>query len=107
MLGKGIMFELFAPYSQEENGIAEQKSRTLMEYVRGTIIRGGITDELWPEILLAITHTSNLLPTLSLYNVSLFETSAQSLPNLQHLRILGSKVYVFIHEEERNAKSAK
>lgn len=107
MLAKGINFEPSAPYSQEENGIAERKGRTLMERVRCTIIGGGIPDELWPEILLAITHISNLLPTSSLNGVSPFEASAQSLPNLQHLRILGSTVYVFIHEEERNAKSAK
>ena len=75
--------------------------------MRRTIIGKGIPDELWPEILLAITYISNLLPTSSLHGVSTFEASAQSLPNLQHLRILGSTIYVFIYEEERNAKSAK
>ena len=68
---------------------------------------GGIPDEFWPEILQAITHISYLLPTLSLHGVSSFDASAQSLPNLQHLRILESTVYVFIYEEERNTKSAK
>ena len=101
------MFKSSAPYSQEENGIAERKSRTLMERVRCTIIREEIPDELWPEILLAITHISNLLPTSSLHSISPFEASAQSLPNLQHLRILGLTVYIFIYEEEGNAKSAK
>ncbi len=107
MLAKGITFKPSAPHSQEKNGIAEQKGRTLMERMRCTIIGGGILDELWPEILLAITHISNLLLTSSLHGLSPFEALAQSLPNLQHLRILGSTVYVFIHEEERNAKSAK
>lgn len=50
MLANGITFKPSAPYSQEENGIAERKGRTLMERVRCTIIGGGIPDELWPEI---------------------------------------------------------
>lgn len=107
MLAKGILFEPSAPYSQEENGISEQKGRTLMERVQATIIAGGIPDELWPEVLLAITHVSNLLPTTALNGRSPFEASSHSLPNLDHLRVLGSTVYVFIHEEERKAKSAK
>ena len=107
MLAKGIMFEPSAPYFQEENGIAERKGRTLMERVRCTIIGGGIPDNLWPEILLAITHVSNLLPTSSLKGQSPFKASFKRLPNLEHLRILGSTVYVFIHEEEQKAKSTK
>ncbi len=101
------MFEPSTPYPQEENGIAERKGRTLMERVRCIIIGGGIPDNLWPEILLAITHVSNLLPTSSLKGQSPFEASFKRLPNLEHLHILGSTVYVFIHEEEQKAKSTK
>lgn len=54
-----------------------------------------------------MTHVPNLLPTTALNGRSPFEASTQSLPNLQHLRVLGSTVYVSIHEEERSAKSAK
>ena len=107
MLAKSITFEPSAPYSQQENGIAERKGRTLMECVRCTIIGGGIPDKLWPKILLAITHISNLLLTSSLHGLSPFEALGQSVSNLQHLHILRSTIYVFIHEEERNAKSAK
>ena len=99
MLSKEIMFESSTSYSQEENRIAERKGRTLMERVRCTIIGGGIPDKLWPEILLTITYISNLLPTSSLHDISPFEVSAQNLPNLQHLGILRSTVYVFIYEE--------
>lgn len=45
------------------NGIAERKSQTLIKSMRCTIIQGEIFDNFWPEILLAITHVSNLLPT--------------------------------------------
>ena len=75
--------------------------------MRYTIIGGEIPIELWPEILLALPYISKLLPTSSLHGVSPFEASVQSLPKLQHLCILESTVYIFIHEEKRNAKSVK
>ena len=78
-----------------------------MERVRSTIIAGGIPDELWPEVLLAMTHVSNLLPTTALDGRSPFEASTKSLSKLDHLRMLGSTVYVFIYEEKRKVKSAK
>ena len=46
MLGKEIIFELSALYSQEENEIAEWKGRTLIEYVRSSVIGGRIPDKL-------------------------------------------------------------
>ena len=107
MLEKGIEFEPSAPYSQEQNGISERKSRTLMERVRTTIIGGNIPDNLWPEVLLAITHISNLLLTSSLNDLSPYEESTRLSPELNHLRVLGSTVYVYVHEEERKDKSAK
>lgn len=46
MLAKGITFELSTPYSQEENGIAKEKSWTSMERVTCIIIGGRIPDKL-------------------------------------------------------------
>ena len=55
-----------------------------------------------------MTYVSNLLPTTGLDGRSPFEASTKSLPKLDHLHMLGSTVYVFIHEEEKKAtKPAK
>lgn len=78
-----------------------------MERVKCTIIRIRISNKLQLEIFLAIIYISNLLSISSLNSLSLFDTSIQILPNLQYLCILGSIVFVFIHEKERNIKSAK
>lgn len=61
-----IKFEPSAPYSQEQNKLAERKGQILIDCVRSTILEGAIIDNLWPKILLAMTHVSNLLPTFSL-----------------------------------------
>ena len=55
-----------------------------------------------------MTHIKNLRPTRALENsISPIEMQNQALPNLHYLCILGSNVYVFLHEEDRSLKSAK
>ena len=76
--------------------------------VRATILEGGIDDTLWPEIVLAITYIKNLQPTRALKgSINLIEIQNQAFPDLHHLRILGSNVYIFLYEEEESLKSAK
>lgn len=74
---------------------------------RATIIEGNIDDCFWSEVILAMTHIKNLQPTSSLKGLSPHEELLHDLPDLSHLRILGSTVYVLIHEEERERKSEK
>ena len=108
LTNRGIIFEPSAPYSQEENGVSERTGRTIMEMVRVTILEGGIDDTLWPEVVLAMTHVKNLRPTRALEGaISPIGKQENTQPSLQHLRVLGSTVYVFLHEEERTLKSAK
>ncbi len=79
-----------------------------MDMLRATILEGGIDDTLWPEIVLAMTHIKNLRSTRALEGfISPIEMQNQAIPDLHHLRILGSNVYFFLHEEERSLKSAK
>ena len=58
-----------------------------------------IPKEVWPKILLTITHISNLLLISSLNCISSFKVSTQSLLNLHHLYILGSTSYIFMHDK--------
>ena len=108
MQREGITFEPSAPYSQEQNGVSERMGRTIMDMTRATILEGNINDELWPELVLAMTYIKNNRPTRALANnISPHEAHFHEQPDLSHLRILGSTVYVLIHEEERSMKSEK
>lgn len=78
-----------------------------MDMAHATILDGNIDDDLWPEIILAMTHVKNVRPTSSLEDKNPHEVHFNKTPELSHLRVLGSTVYVFIHEEERNLKSEK
>ena len=55
-----------------------------------------------------MTHIKNLRPTRALEGaISPIKKQADISPSLQHLLVLGSTVYEFLHEEERTLKSAK
>ncbi len=55
-----------------------------------------------------MTHIKNLRPTRALEGfISPIKIQNQAILDLHHLHILGSNVYVFLHEEERSLKSAK
>lgn len=78
-----------------------------MDMARATIIEGDLDDIFWPEVLLAMTYTKNVRPTTALEGGNPYEKQFNCPPNVSHLRILGSTVYVLIHEEERDLKSEK
>ncbi len=61
-----------------------------------------------PEIILAMAYIKNNGPTRALpSNTTPHEAQSQEATDISHLRVLGSKVYVFLHEEERSWKSEK
>ena len=78
-----------------------------MDMTRAIILEGNIDNELWPELVLAMTYIKNSRLTKALQNLSPHKTLIRDHPNISYLRILGSTVYVFLHEEERSLKSKK
>lgn len=81
--------------------MSERKKQTLIEQVKSVNIKETILNNLWLEILLAITYISNLLPTFLWDRLNVYETSNGLFPQLNHLKVLGSIVYIFIHKEKK------
>ena len=77
---EGIIFKLSAPYSQELNGLSERTGRTIIDMTRVTILKGNIDDDLWPEIVLAMTHVKNLRPTSALKGNNSHRTRERAKP---------------------------
>ena len=78
-----------------------------MEMARACILDGNINDNLWSEVILAMTHIKNILPTNALGGISPHESQFNEPPDVSHMRVLSSTVYVLIHEEEQDLKSEK
>ena len=93
---------------QEQNGVSEKMGRTLMDMTRATILEGNINDKLWPELVLAMTYIKNSKPIRALANnLSFYEAHFHKKPDFLHLQILGSTIYVLLHEEKCSIKSEK
>lgn len=54
-----------------------------------------------------MTYISNLVLTSVLEDLNLYKISTRKHFIISHLRVLGSIIYVFIHNKERKKKSAK
>lgn len=71
-----------------------------MDITRSAILEGNIDNDLWPELVLAMTYVKNSRPTKALQNLSPYKALTRDHPNILHLRILCSTVYVFLRKEE-------
>ncbi len=107
MQGESITFEPSTPYFQEQNGVSKRTGRTIMNMTRVTILEDNIDDDLWPELVLVMTYVKNNWPMKALQDLSPYELYIHKSPDLAHLQILGSTVYVFLYEEEQTLKSEK
>lgn len=108
MQREGITFKPLAQYLQEQNNIFERMGKTLMDMIRATILKGNINNKLWPELVLAMTYIKNNQQTKALVNnLRSHEAHFHKKPDLSHLQILGSTVYVLLYEEKRSIKSKK
>ncbi|GJU14938.1 retrotransposon protein, putative, ty1-copia subclass [Tanacetum coccineum] len=58
----GIRHEFTAPYSPQQNGIAERKNRTLKEMVTAMVISSGMSQDMWGDAILTATYLLNKIP---------------------------------------------
>ena len=74
---------------------------------RATILERNINDDLWPELVLAMTYVKNNWLTRAVQKFSPHKAYIHTLSNLSHLRVLGSTVYAFPYKEGQTLKLEK
>ena len=84
----GIKRQLTAPYSPQQNGVAERKNRTIISCVRSMLKEKKLPIELWAEAVNTCSYTK------SLENVTPYEKWSGRKPVVDHLRVFGSVVHV-------------
>lgn len=102
----GIQHQKTAPYTPEQNGVAERINRTIMERVRCMLLDAGLADVYWAEAAMTSAYLINLVPCRG-NEISPEEMWSGKKPNLKHLRVFGSKAFVHIPKQKRNKLSAK
>lgn len=91
----GFRLETVAPDSPFQIGVVERSYKTLGNMIRAMLKSSGLGSEFWSDALLHAVYLKNRMPHLSLPNkISPFQIWNKQRPNLSHLRVFGSLVYV-------------
>lgn len=103
----GIFRELTAPYTPEQNGVAERKNRTVVEMARCMLKVKGLPNSFWAEAVATAVYLLNISPTKAVQNQTPYEAWKGRRPRVGHLRIFGSIAYVLNTSENQQKLDSK
>jgi IS30 family transposase len=98
----GIQRQTSAPYTPQQNGVAERANRTIMECVRSMIPTQGLDLEFWAEAVNTVVYIKNQCPTKAFESKTPQEAWTGRKPNVSHLRVFGCKAFAHILDEKRS-----
>lgn len=97
---KGIVHEITAPYSPQQNGVAERMNRTLVEAARSMIFNAGLSKAYWGEAVTTAAYVRNRVVTSST-GVTPYERWYGEKPDVSQLKVFGCTAYALVPEHER------
>ncbi len=101
----GIEHQTSAPYTPQQNGVAERANRTIMECTRSMICAQGLDLEFWAEAVNTEVYINNRCPTIDSKTPQ--EAWTDTKPDVSHLRVFGCKTFAHIPDEKRNKLESK
>jgi hypothetical protein len=109
---KGILVQRSAPYSPQQNGVAERAGLTLVERARTMRIHANLPETLWPEAIKTAVYMTNHCLIRLIDWKTLYESHHAALglpkakPSLGHLRTFGCRTYAHLPKIPRLQKLA-
>ena len=100
----GIRMLLTAPYSPQQNPIAEIGNRTTTEKARALLKNAGMPMVFWGEAVSTAVYLENRTPVASRGFKTPYELWHGVPPSCDHLRVFGCLAYVHIGRERRSGK---
>jgi hypothetical protein len=92
-----------APYTPQQNGVAERKNRTLIEMARTMLDEYKTSDQFWAEAINTVCHATNRLYLHKLLKKTSYELLTGNKPNVFYFRVFESKCYII----QKRSKSSK
>lgn len=102
----GIVHHRTAPYSPQQNGVAERKNRYLVEMMRCMLADSNMDKVFWGEAISTANYLQNRLPSSSVASTP-YELWHRKKPSYEHLRVFGSEAFVHIPKEKRRKLDKK
>lgn len=99
---RGIELKTSAPYSPQQNGVAERMNRTILDLARAMRFEKSLPETLWGETVLHAAWIRIRSPTTALNGESPLKILTGNRPNLASTREFGEEV--FILEELNHSK---
>ena len=96
----GVIHQTSAPYTPQQNGVAERKNRTVIEMAKCMLLDSGIDKKYWAKAVNTAVYILNVLPSANQIKTP-FELWYDIKSNLSHIRVFGSTAYVFIQDNQR------
>ena len=96
----GIKHEVTAPYTPQQNGVAERKNRVLTEMVNAMLSNSGLSQGFWGEAVLTVCYILNRVPNKR-NPITPYELWTKKKPNLTHLRVWGCRAIVRLPEPKK------
>nr|KAJ0197644.1 hypothetical protein LSAT_V11C700377180 [Lactuca sativa] len=96
----GIIHQTIAPYTPQQNGVAERKNRTLKEMVNSMLSYSGLSEGFWGEAMLTACYILNRTPNKRSKNTP-YELWRKRVPNLSYLKVLDCRAVVRLTEPKR------
>ena len=69
----GIKHRCTAPYTPQQNGVAERKNRSLMEMARCMVKSQQLPNGFWLKVIMCATYVLSKCPTKALQSITLYE----------------------------------
>lgn len=97
----GVKQQFTAPYSPQQNGVAERKNRTVMEMARTILKQLNTPLEFWAEAVATAVYILNRSPTSALDRLTPHEALTGYKPKVDHLRVFGCLAYAIVDPQAR------
>ena len=102
----GIVHQTTAPYTPQQNGVAERKNRTLKDMINSMLNSSGLPHSFWGEALLSANFILNRIPFKS-SNKSPYEFWKGRLPSYKMIKVWGCLAKVLIPLPKRTKLGPK
>ena len=97
---EGIVSQLSAPGTPQQNGVAEKRNRTLLDIVRSMLSYSSLPISFWGYALETTTYLLNLIPSKSVSKTPTELWNGRK-PSLNHIRIWGAPEHVLKKEPHK------